>query len=103
MMATSPDGARRVALEAQMAAISITDIKARTDRYAAAGVEACWFTDPKTVPWLDAVPSVQITRPEDGGPVQITAGAARFEQEWCHDRADCDWHSGCVEGAVPSG
>ncbi|CAL9677764.1 hypothetical protein SUDANB105_08075 (plasmid) [Streptomyces sp. enrichment culture] len=103
VMATSPDGVRRVALEAQMAAISITDIKARTDRYAAAGVEACWFTDRKTAPWLDAVPSVQIARPEDGDPVQITAGAARFEPQWCDDRADCDWNSGSVEGAVPCG
>ncbi|MEU3430558.1 competence protein CoiA family protein [Streptomyces gardneri] len=103
VMATSPDGARQVALEAQMAAISITGIKARTDRYAAAGVEVCWFTDRKTVPWLDAVPSVRVARPEDGGSVQITAGAAGFEPEWCRDRADCDWNSGCVQGAVPCG
>ncbi|MET9610370.1 competence protein CoiA family protein [Streptomyces sp. NPDC006512] len=89
VMATSPDGSRRVALEAQMAAIPITDIEARTDRYRAAGVEVCWFTDRKTVPWLDHVPSVRIARPDDGGPVQITAGAARFVPEWCEDRADC--------------
>lgn len=97
----SPGETRRVALEAQMAAIAITDIKARTGRYAAAGVEVCWFTDRKTVPWLDAVPSVQIARPEDGGPAQVTGGAAGFGPEWCRDRADCDWNSGCVEGAVP--
>ncbi|MER8236991.1 hypothetical protein [Streptomyces sp. NPDC094049] len=63
----------------------------------------CWFTDRKTVPWLDTVPSVQIARPEDGGPVQITDGAARFEAQWCRDRADCDWNSGYVVGAVPCG
>ncbi|MFC8765810.1 RNA methyltransferase [Streptomyces sp. NPDC057193] len=103
VMATSPDGSRKVALEAQMASSSITDIKARTDRYAAVGVEVCWFTDRKTVPWLDAVPSVQIARPEDGGPVQITAGPARFSPEWCHDRSDCDWNSGCVDGPLPCG
>lgn len=103
VLATSADGTRRVALEAQMAAISITEIKARTDRYTVAGVEVCWFTDRKTVPWLDVVPSVQIVRPQDGGAVQVTAGAVRFEPEWCHDRADCDWNSGYVNGALPCG
>ncbi|WP_331721793.1 competence protein CoiA (plasmid) [Streptomyces sp. NBC_01102] len=103
VMATSPDGSRRVALEAQMSAISITDIEARTARYAAAGVEVCWFTDRKNVPWLDAVPSVQIARPEDGGAVQITAGAARFQPEWCCDRADCGWSNFGVDGALPCG
>ncbi|WOP07043.1 competence protein CoiA family protein [Streptomyces cyaneofuscatus] len=102
VMATSPDGTRRVALEAQMSAISITDIETRTTRYAAAGVEVCWFTDRKTVPWLDNVPCAQIARPDDGA-VQVTAGPARFEPEWCRDRADCDWSSGYVDGALPCG
>ncbi|MEV7547631.1 competence protein CoiA family protein [Streptomyces sp. NPDC089915] len=108
VMATSPDGCRRVALEAQMAAIPITDIEARTDRYRTADVEVCWFTDRKTVPWLDSVPSVQIARPDDGGPVQVTAGASRFEPQWCDDRADCglcECHD-CgadVEGNLPCG
>ncbi|QYA98260.1 competence protein CoiA [Streptomyces anulatus] len=93
VMATSLDSIRRVALEAvaleaQMAAISITDIDARTNRYRVAGVEVCWFTDRKAVPWLDTVPSVQTARPDDGV-VQVTAGAARFEPKWCEGRADC--------------
>ncbi|MFF8413888.1 competence protein CoiA family protein [Streptomyces omiyaensis] len=103
VMATSPDGSRRIALEAQMSSLSLADAKARTDRYAAAGVEVCWFTDRRTVPWLDAVPSVRIARPEDGGAVRITAGAARMEPEWCHDRADCSWSGWGVEGALPCG
>ncbi|GAB2799602.1 hypothetical protein GCM10027073_34410 [Streptomyces chlorus] len=108
VMATSPDGDRRVALEAQMAAISITDIEARTARYRAADVEVCWFTDRKTAPWLDNVPSVQIARPDDGGPVQVIAGAARFVPEWCEDRADCglceceDCGPG-IDGPLPCG
>ncbi|WP_405504637.1 competence protein CoiA family protein [Streptomyces anulatus] len=107
VMATSPDGTRRVALEAQMSAISITDIEARTNGYRAAGVEVCWFTDRKTVPWLDTVPSVQIARLDDGV-VQVTAGAARFEPEWCEDRADCglcecaDCGAG-IDGTLPCG
>ncbi|MFF9569886.1 competence protein CoiA family protein [Streptomyces sp. NPDC014685] len=108
VMATCSDGGRRVALEAQMAAISITDIETRTDRYRAAGVEVCWFTDRKTVPWLDNVPSVQIARPDDGGPVQITAGAARFVPEWCEDRSDCglcecDNCGPGIDGPLPCG
>ncbi|WP_432088507.1 competence protein CoiA family protein [Streptomyces sp. bgisy095] len=89
VLATSPDGSRRVALEAQMAAISITDIEARTDRYRSDGAEVCWFTDRKTIPWLDNVPAVQIARPDDGDPVQVTAGAAKFVPEWCEDRTNC--------------
>ncbi|MGR6998883.1 competence protein CoiA family protein [Yinghuangia aomiensis] len=85
VLATSPDGKRRVALEAQMSAIPVADIEARTDRYRAAGVEVCWFTDRKTVPWLDHVPAVQIARPENG-PVLVTAGPARFAPQWCVDR-----------------
>jgi hypothetical protein len=37
------------------------------------------------------VPSVQIARPDGGDPVQVTAGAARFEPAWCDDRTVCDW------------
>ncbi|MEU4360206.1 competence protein CoiA family protein [Streptomyces virginiae] len=108
VMATSPDGGRRVALEAQMAAISITDIEARTDRYRAADVEVCWFTDRKTAPWLDNVPSVQIARSDDDGHVQVTAGAARFESKWSENHADCglreceDCGAG-VDGPLPCG
>ncbi|GAB2910041.1 competence protein CoiA family protein [Streptomyces mayteni] len=50
VLATSPDGARRLALEAQIASISIADITARTARYRADGIEVCWFTDRKTIP-----------------------------------------------------
>ncbi|MEU8138639.1 competence protein CoiA family protein [Streptodolium elevatio] len=107
VLATSPDGERRVALEAQMSAITVTDIEARTGRYRAAGIEVCWFTDRKTVPWLDYVPSVQIARVDDG-PVQVTAGPARFVPEWCEDREDCGLCAcaGCgpgVDGPLPCG
>ncbi|MFI7020148.1 competence protein CoiA family protein [Streptomyces sp. NPDC050164] len=108
VMATSPDGSRRVALEAQMAAISVTDIEARTGRYRSDGVEVCWFTDRRTIPWLDNVPAVQITRPDDGGPVQVTAGAEQFTPKWCEDRADCglcecEECGAGVDGPLPCG
>ncbi|MCU7820621.1 competence protein CoiA [Kitasatospora sp. DSM 101779] len=90
VLATSPDGRRRVALEAQTSAVSTADVERRTARYRADGIEVCWFTDRRTVPWLDAVPAVRVERPEDGGPVQVVAGPARFVPEWCEDRADCE-------------
>jgi competence protein CoiA len=108
VLAVSPDGSRRVALEAQMASISVADIGQRTVRYAAYGLEACWFTDRKTVPWLGSVPAVQIARPQDGGPVTVTAGPVRFVPQWCEDRSDCGWCecADCgagVDAALPCG
>ncbi|MFD5317581.1 competence protein CoiA family protein [Streptomyces sp. NPDC127098] len=108
VLATSPDGARRVALEAQMASISVADITARTARYRADGIEVCWFTDRKTIPWLGDVPAAQIARPEDDGPVQVTAGPARFVPEWCEDRGSCggcqcESCAGGVDGPLPCG
>ncbi|MFE9480404.1 hypothetical protein ACFYNM_17590 [Streptomyces spororaveus] len=89
VLAQSPDGGRRTALEAQLSGISVAGIGMRTARYAADGMEVCWFTDRKRVPWLDTVPAVRIARPQDGGPLQVLAGAARFVPDWCADRADC--------------
>lgn len=89
VLAQSPDGGRRTALEAQLSGISVAGIGMRTARYAADGMEVCWFTDRKRVPWLDTVPAVRIARPQDGGPLQVVAGAARFVPDWCADRADC--------------
>lgn len=95
-LATMPDG-RRVALEAQLAPKSAADIEMRTARYAAAGVEVCWFSDRRKVPWLDSTPAVRLARAEDGGPLQVVAGAARFVAGWCAERPRC----GQVPGALP--
>ncbi|MFJ5071305.1 hypothetical protein ACIQC7_33290 [Kitasatospora sp. NPDC088556] len=82
VMATGPGG-RRIALETQLASIAVTDIEARTTRYQAESIECCWFTDRKTVPWLDNVPAARVQRPEDGGEVVVTAGPARFVSRLC--------------------
>ncbi|MGW3168231.1 competence protein CoiA family protein [Streptomyces sp. NPDC001142] len=47
VMASSADGSRRMAWEAQLSPITVEDISARTDRYAAEGVMVCWVS-----PWL---------------------------------------------------
>ncbi|MGW6866141.1 competence protein CoiA family protein [Streptomyces sp. NPDC054901] len=98
VLATMPDG-RLVALEAQVSAITVEDIEQRTARYSAAGVEVCWFTDRKSVPWLGIVPAVQLSRSEDSGPLLVVAGASRFVREWCAQRPLCER----ARGALPCG
>ena len=80
VMASDPGGTWRMALEAQLAAITDDDITARTERMRADGVPSIWFSDRPRVPWLDAVPSVRLTRPEGGHGVVIAGGLAKFRQ-----------------------
>lgn len=65
VMASSPDGTQRIAWEAQLSPITVEDIQARTDRYAAEEVAVCWVSPQKKPPvWLGAVPSVRVRVPE---------------------------------------
>lgn len=65
VMAASPDGEQRMAWEAQLSPITVEDIAARTDRYAAEGVAVCWVSPHKRpAAWLGAVPSVRVRVPE---------------------------------------
>ena len=79
VMASDPSGAWRVALEAQLAAITPADITARTERMLADGVKSIWFSDRPQVPWFDVVPSVRLTRPDDGHGL-VVAGLVKFRQ-----------------------
>jgi hypothetical protein len=45
VLATSPDGTRRIAFEAQLASCTIEDLDERTATMRADGVEVCWVTD----------------------------------------------------------
>ncbi|MFF1690764.1 competence protein CoiA family protein [Streptomyces sp. NPDC058254] len=55
VMATSTDGKRRVALEAQLSPITAEDVQARTDRYSGEGIAVCWFgVAPR--PWVGSAP-----------------------------------------------
>lgn len=81
VLATSPDGTHRIALEAQLSAITPDEIAERHDNYTAAGVRACWVTT-KFVPWLGRVPSWMLTRTADDA-VTVELGVWRFvEQSW---------------------
>lgn len=45
VVATSPDGTRRMAWEAQLAQITVDELRERTRRMGASGVRVCWVTD----------------------------------------------------------
>lgn len=65
VLATSPDGTQRIAWEAQLSPITVEDIKARTDRYAAEGIAVCWVSPHKRPSvWIGAVPSIRVRVPE---------------------------------------
>jgi hypothetical protein len=78
VLASGPGGAWRMALEAQLAAITADDITARTERMLADGVKSVWFSDRPRPPWLDVVPSVRLTRPDDGQGLVIAGGLGKF-------------------------
>ncbi|MFJ1757348.1 competence protein CoiA [Kitasatospora sp. NPDC088134] len=65
VMAHSPDGSRRIAWEAQLSPITVDDIRARTERYAADGIGVCWVTSRRAAAWMGQVPSVRVDA-EDG-------------------------------------
>jgi competence protein CoiA len=76
VLATSLDGSRRVAWEAQLSPITDDDIRYRTTRYQADGVEVCWVS-PTRPPWIGIVPSVRVAE-DDDGTVAVVDGAAEF-------------------------
>ncbi|MFJ9083873.1 competence protein CoiA family protein [Streptomyces sp. NPDC102384] len=78
VMATSADGTRRVALEAQLSPIAVEDIRARTDRYETEGIAVCWFgVAPR--PWLGSIPSLLLDSPQQAGTSwTVRAGIARM-------------------------
>lgn len=84
VLASDPGGRWRIALEAQLSAITASDIQARSDRMLRDGVPSVWFCY-RRAPWLGVVPSVRLGGVDDT-PV-VVEGLARFANgEWV--RAD---------------
>ncbi|MFI1652173.1 competence protein CoiA family protein [Streptomyces avidinii] len=82
VMASSPDGARRMAWEAQLSPITEDDIRARTERYAAEGITVCWVSPtPKPPSWMGAVPAVSVYPAELVRPVTVREGLVGFDPE----------------------
>ncbi|SBT93996.1 competence protein CoiA [Streptomyces sp. DI166] len=78
VMVFSPDGARLMALEAQLSPITVEDIAARTSLYERDGVQVCWFGF-RPRPWVGTVPTLLVQAPEDRGQEwRVTAGLARL-------------------------
>ncbi|MFB6900766.1 competence protein CoiA family protein [Streptomyces hydrogenans] len=80
VLASDPSGRWRIALEAQLSAITAHDIQARSERMFRDGVPSVWFSY-RRAPWLGMVPSVRLGGVDDI-PV-VVEGLARFASgEW---------------------
>ncbi|WP_446447221.1 competence protein CoiA family protein [Streptomyces hydrogenans] len=80
VLASDPSGRWRIALEAQLSAITAHDIQARSERMLRDGVPSVWFSY-RRAPWLGMVPSVRLGEVDDT-PV-VVEGLARFASgEW---------------------
>ncbi|WP_432089348.1 competence protein CoiA family protein [Streptomyces sp. bgisy095] len=65
VMASSSDGAMRMAWEAQLSPITLEDIEARTGRYAEEGIRVCWVYPGVRPPWwISAVPAIRVRPPQ---------------------------------------
>ncbi|MFE1408925.1 competence protein CoiA family protein [Streptomyces sp. NPDC058770] len=80
VMASSADGSRRMAWEAQLSQITVDDIADRTDRYADEGIRVCWVHPGARPPrWISAVPAVRVRAPrEREEPWVVDDGLAGF-------------------------
>lgn len=81
VMASSPEGDKRMAWEAQLSPITVEDIQYRTARYEEADIRVCWVTDRRSVPWMGAVPSVRATAPEGDAGWNLDEGVAGFDSK----------------------
>lgn len=87
LLAVHPDGARRVAFEVQLAAMTAIEGVERSERYERDGIETVWMTT-RHAPWLLAIPSVRAIEFDAEGPsdpkvdrgvVVMTSGWGGFE------------------------
>lgn len=103
VLATSPDGARRMAWEAQLAQITVDELRERTARMEASGVPVCWVTD-RERPWIGAVPAIRLSLADESGPpvavdAKVVDGTGGFREAWC-PRRRCE-NDGGAPGPCP--
>lgn len=111
VLATSPDGLRRMAWEAQLSPIDVDEITRRTEQLHASGVRVCWVAH-RERPWIGRVPSVlledvgtgeteedehQVDRVDVGRhdrslrrELEVTAGLGTYHFDWCWHRGRCE-------------
>jgi len=95
VLATSPDGTKRMAWEAQLAKITLDELQERTSRMEASGVPVCWVTD-QDRPWIRAVPAIRVSLPVEpgkagAGDAKIIDGPCAFRERWCPHRRHCEY------------
>ncbi|MET9782420.1 competence protein CoiA family protein [Nocardiopsis alba] len=79
VLASSLDGTRRMAWEAQLSAITVEELRERTARYLDEGIGVCWVSPRGEVPWLSSVAAVRVTAPKEDSHVWTVAdGLAKF-------------------------
>lgn len=87
VLATSPDGKERVALEAQLAAMTVAEGQARTERYGRDGMTTVWVTT-KNAPWLWQLWGCKVDALDDAvDPPVATRGCIKYdnaERRWIH-------------------
>ena len=103
VLATSPDGARRMAWEAQLAQITVDELRERTARMEASGVPVCWVTD-RERPWIGAGPAIRLSLADEAGPpvavdAKVVDGTGVFREAWC-PRRRCE-NDGGAPGPCP--
>ncbi|QCC76056.1 hypothetical protein [Nocardioides daphniae] len=103
VLATSPDGAHRMAWEAQLAQITVDELRERTARMEASGVPVCWVTDHER-PWIGAVPAIRLSLVDEPGPptavdATVIDGTGVFCESWC-PRRRCE-NDGGAPGPCP--
>ncbi|MFF3870028.1 competence protein CoiA family protein [Micromonospora sp. NPDC001898] len=80
VLASAHDGTRRIAWEAQLSPITDDDIRERTERYRAEGIEVCWVSPAETaVPWMSKVPSIRVCDPRGEDSWTVVDGVAGFD------------------------
>lgn len=81
VLASSHDGSRRIAWEAQLSPITNDDIQARTQRYRDEGIDVCWVSPIGSVPWIGTVPSIRVRDPNGSRPWTVIDGVAGFRYQ----------------------
>lgn len=95
VLVIAPDG-RRIAFEAQLAAMTTAVGLDRTGRYSADDIETVWFTT-KHAPWLFSLPGVKVDEVE--GTLLATRGCAQIKDKTWSTRSDVPLHR-LVDGLI---
>ena len=81
VLASTSDGQRRWAWEAQLSPITDDELRERTARYAAQDIAVCWVSPRDFVPWIDVVPAVCVAEPHGAAPWTVADGIAGFDEQ----------------------